>query len=224
MSEGYIDADSAARFIGVTPKELKSLADSGVLKRVNGQYHAVQLVRDYVESVREEAKQKMFLTQVEIAKRLDMSERNLRDILLGLKIDHKATNYDDIVIAYIRDLREKAAGRGGNGQVNLTRARSDEAVMKTAKMRLEYNREIGILIYTEDAADAINDWCRFGNREWSQGTSRLVHEIENKYKIEVDDKLVESIAGPTTERIKDHAGELGRGLVSRIESVCETEE
>jgi len=128
------------------------------------------------------------------------------------------------LLQYSQRMRDQAAGRGGNDQVNLTRARSDEAVMKTAKMRLEYSREIGVLIYTKDAADAINDWCRFGNREWSQGTHRLVSEIQNKHGIEVDNELVESIVGPTTERIKDHAGELGRGLVSRIESVCEAEE
>ncbi|SDR38632.1 hypothetical protein SAMN04490186_5887 [Pseudomonas grimontii] len=52
-------------------------------------------------------------TQLEIAEHLDMSERAARDVLKRLNLDWQAVSLADIRTAYIRDLREKAAGRGG---------------------------------------------------------------------------------------------------------------
>jgi len=123
------------------------------------------------------------------------------------------------LLAYTKRMRDQAAGRGGDDQFNLSKARAEESILKTAKLRLEYNREIGVTVVAEDAAAVITDWCRFGNREYSQGINRLVSEIQNQYGITIDNKLVESIAGPTTERIKDHAEKLGSDLVSRGEHV-----
>ena len=160
-------------------------------------------------------------TQVEIARHLDLSERRLRDVIQAIGIDHTQLTLDEIRIAYIRDLRDKAAGRGGDDQLNLARARAEESQIKAAKLRLEYQREIGATICAEDAAAVIADWCRFANREYAQGTHKLVSEIQSEYGIEIESELVEKIAGATTRRIADHAEKLGRDLVEGIEPVSD---
>jgi len=162
-------------------------------------------------------------TQLEIADHLDISERRVRDVLKALALDWTVLTMDDIRLAYIRDLREKSAGRGGNDQVNLTRARADQAVVDTALKSLQYNREIGSVIDASDAEDVLGRWSGYANREYISGLSRLISEIESRYKISVDNKLVEDIAGPTVERIKDHAQELGRDLIESIDEVLATE-
>ncbi len=118
------------------------------------------------------------------------------------------------LLAYCEHLRDQAAGRGGDDQANLTRARAEEAQMKTANLRLDYNMKLGAVVVAKDAADAIGDWCRFANREYLQGLNNIVLEIQSAHNITVDNELVERIAHPTIERIKGHADKLGRDLVA----------
>nr|VFJ73850.1 MAG: hypothetical protein BECKFW1821C_GA0114237_10556 [Candidatus Kentron sp. FW] len=54
-------------------------------------------------------------------------DRSIREILPKLGIDCRESNLSTIRIAYIRDLRETAAGRGGDEQVNLTLQRTRQA-------------------------------------------------------------------------------------------------
>jgi len=228
MSDGLIDADAAARIIEVTPRELKKLVDNGNVKRQNGKYHPVQLFRDYIAYIKKDKLRTP--TQVEIAMHLDMSERNVRDVLAGIgDKTHRAGDWwkqstiDEIQLLYIRDLREKAAGRGGESQSELARARTDESLMKAAKLRLEYQREINLVVSAEDAAEVIIEWARQANMDYTQGINKLVSGIQNKYSIKVDSELVEEIVCPTTDRIKGHAEKLGSGLVERIDDIPEAE-
>jgi hypothetical protein len=169
-------------------------------------------------------------TQKEIADVLYMSERNARDVLRGLAKGlgyspddewWKRANLDEILKAYILDLREKAAGRGGDDQVNLTKARAEESMINAATKRLEYNARLGQLVPADDAAMVITDWCGFANREYQQCVFRLVSEIQAAYSIKVDQSLVEKIVLSTTERIKGHAEYLGRDLVAGVDEVRE---
>ncbi len=161
----------------------------------------------------------MSLTQLEIARHLDMSERNARDVLRGLGIDHRQSSLDEIRIAYIRDMREKAAGRGGSDQASLTRRKAEEAEVNTALKRVQLHEAIGSVVQAQDAAEAITDWSSFANREYLAGITKLVSEIQIAYKIEIDGKKVEDIAGPTIARIKSHAEKLGRDFTESIGDV-----
>ena len=190
MSAGLLDVDAAANLIGISPKELQKLAADGSVQRQNGMYHAVRLVRDYVGHIMATAKAKEYLGQAAIAKRLDMSERNLRDILQNLNIDHKTTPVNDIVIAYIRDLREKAAGRGGDDQHNLTKQRAEESFVKTANARLDYNERLFKLVIAADAALVLTDWSSTANREYRSGLSKLLAEIQSVFKVDIPDDMV----------------------------------
>jgi phage terminase Nu1 subunit (DNA packaging protein) len=57
------------------------------------------------------------LTQVEIAAHLDISDRRLRELLVELHLDHKRNSLSEIRVAYIRRLREEAAGRQGESDI-----------------------------------------------------------------------------------------------------------
>lgn len=62
------------------------------------------------------------LTQQFIARHLDLNERNVRDFLGKVGLDHKQATLDEIRVAYIRHLREQAAGRMGTGETGLVLA------------------------------------------------------------------------------------------------------
>jgi len=163
-------------------------------------------------------------TQKSIAELLDMTPRNLREVLIKLEIpDFKKVTQKEILTKYIRHLRSQAAGRGGDEQQTLTKARTEESAIKAAKLRLEFHRDIGSLIYTEDAAAVITQWCRQANLDYIQGFNKLISEIQNRHKIKVNKKMVEKIVRPTTERIKSHAEKLGQSLVAGIDNISEAE-
>ena len=158
-----------------------------------------------------------------IATHLDMSERNLRDVLTKIKLDHRKASLTDIRIGYIRHMRDQAAGRGGDEQQSLTKARTEESEIKAAKLRVEFHREIGSVIYTKDAASVISLWCRQANIDYTQGFHKLVSEIQSRYNLKVDNEMVDEIVRPTTERIKSHAEKLGESLVEGIDDFSEAE-
>jgi len=158
-----------------------------------------------------------------IAAHLDMTERNLRDVLKKINLNHRKASLTQIRVGYIRHVRNQAAGRGGDEQQTLTKARTEESEIKSKKLRVEYLRDIGSLISAEDAASVITLWCRQANTDYTQGFHKLVSEIQSRHKIKVDNELVESIVIPTTERIEDHAQKLGEGLIEGINDLSETE-
>jgi hypothetical protein len=152
-------------------------------------------------------------TQHEIAEHLDMSERNARDVLKGLTLDWQTASMDEIRTAYIRDLRAKAAGRGGSQLEELNRARIDDLQQKSANGRLVYYEKLRSLIPSGEAERALSDWASFANREYLGGLERIIQEIENVQKLTVDRIVVAKVAGPTTERIAGYARKLGAELV-----------
>lgn len=153
-------------------------------------------------------------TQREIADHLDMSERNARDVLKGIGIgDWQSSSLDEIRIAYIRDLRAKAAGRGGSQLEELNAVRIDEGRVKAANGRLLYHEKLRSLIPSMEAERVLADWAGFANREYLGGVERLIQEIENVQKLTVDRSVVAKVAGPTTERIAGYARKLGAELV-----------
>ncbi len=152
-------------------------------------------------------------TQREIAEHLDMSERNARDVLKGLDLNWQTAGLDEIRTAYIRDLRGKAAGRGGSQLEQLNRARIDDLQQKSANGRLAYHEKLRSLIPVSDAERVLSDWASFANREYLGGLERILQEIENVQKLTVDRTVVAKVAGPTTERIAGYARKLGAELV-----------
>lgn len=151
-------------------------------------------------------------SQKEIAQHLDMSERNCRDVLKSLELDWTVSTLDQIRTAYIRDLREKAAGRGGSQVELLNAARIEESTVKSANGRLAYHEKLGTLVPTADAAFALNEWASFANREYQGGFEKLAQELEASLKVSIDRSTVARIAGITVSRIGGYADKLGRRI------------
>lgn len=217
--------DVVAKVLDVSFDELRQLARDGIAIKVgNDKYNLLGSVRAYIGFLRN--KEFMPPTQKEIAKRLDMSDRNARDVLGALAEKHgldrdwwKKATIDDVLVKYIRDLREKAAGRGGDDQANLTKQRAAESHIKTAMMTLEYNEKIGTLVPADLAASGLKEWCGNANREYLSGIHALVGEIKSVYKIDVDNELVNNIVNSTIARIQDHAQSISEDLCSSREDV-----
>ncbi len=215
-----LDSRAAAKLIGVTESELGDLCNSDVIeKNKGGKYPLDRLVRGYLDHVKSQSSTARFPTQKVGAERIDMSERNYRDVCINLGIDHRTTPIDDIVIRYIRDIREKAAGRGGDEQASLTLRRAEESEVNTAINRLKYHELLDTLIAADDAATAITDWCSYANREYLSGFVKLIGTIQTEYKIKIGKELVEKIARPTIDRIKNHAENIGGDLVKSARDV-----
>nr|WP_288358267.1 hypothetical protein [uncultured Pseudomonas sp.] len=154
-------------------------------------------------------------SQKEIAEHLDMSERNCRDVLKALDIDWNVSSLDQIRTAYIRDLREKAAGRGGSQVEALNSARIEESTVKAANGRLTYHEKLGTLVPAADAASALRDWAGFANREYQSGVEKIVQQLEAEHQISIDRDGVSRIAGSTVSRIGGYADKLGRRIAGR---------
>ena len=85
------------------------------------------------------------LSQQDIASHLDMSQQAVSELLEQFGIDWKKADLSDIRVAYIRRLREAAAGRGGEGAVGelaserarLAREQADKIAMQNAVTRGE---------------------------------------------------------------------------------------
>jgi hypothetical protein len=158
-------------------------------------------------------------SQKEISQHLDMSERNCRDVLKALDIDWTVSSLDEIRTAYIRDLREKAAGRGGSQVELLNAARIEESTVKSANGRLAYHEKLGTLVPTADAAFVLNEWASFANREYQGGFEKLAQELEATLKVSIDRSMVARVAGITVSRIGSYADKLGRRIAGGVRAL-----
>lgn len=131
------------------------------------------------------------LTQRDVASHLDMSERNARDVLRHLGIDWKATALDEIRVAYIRDLREKAAGRGGDDQAALTRARTREAEASAELKELQVIERGEQLAEVAEIEPKLLAMVTAAKTELLSLPDALAQELRALYGVEIDASLIE---------------------------------
>ena len=127
--------------------------------------------------------------------------------------------YQDWLLAYGQHLRDEAAGRGGSLTDELAAARIDESRIKSANGRVDYLAKIEVLIPRDFCATVLKDWAGYANREFATAFSSLVSDVQAEHDIDIDDELVNKIAGPTTERIKDYAGKLAESFAGSSDGV-----
>lgn len=144
-------------------------------------------------------------TQTEIARHLDLSERRVRDVLAALGVDHQAASMDEIRVAYLRDLRDKAGGRGGEDQKALTRARTMEATASAELKILMVKEKSGQVVLTEEVEPMFFSLVTAARTELLSLPGKLVGEIKALYDVEVDVELIE-------EKIHDALRHLASGL------------
>jgi hypothetical protein len=188
---GLLDQDSAANLLGISPKEMARLGRDGVIPRQDGKYHPVALVRGYIEHIKAESENRKFLTQTESADRLDMSERNFREVCKKLSLDHRTMPFDVVAIEYIRHLREQAAGRSVAGQEAQTRARTRESEASAKLKELQYLREVGALVMAEDVLPMFVNWATTARSEVQFSVEKIIAGVESQHGIKIDQGLID---------------------------------
>lgn len=143
-------------------------------------------------------------TQVEIAAHLDMSERNAREVLKKLEIDHREATLEQIRVAYIRYLRELASGRGGEDQYDLTKQKARQAEADANLKQLEYETRLGVYAPVEEFELLTASWSTSTRSEIENTVERLVIDIERAHGIEIDRGRVEELLEAAFAAIADY--------------------
>ncbi|MEJ1470946.1 MAG: hypothetical protein RPU59_07765 [Candidatus Sedimenticola sp. (ex Thyasira tokunagai)] len=129
-------------------------------------------------------------TQADVAKHLDMSERNLRDVLRVLGIDWDNCTMDQVRVCYIRNLREKAAGRDTDG--NLSAARAREANLKADMLEIQLAEKAGEVVLAEEIERAWLSMVMAAKTELLTLPDKLVTQIKTLHSVDVDPGLIEA--------------------------------
>lgn len=93
------------------------------------------------------------LTQQGIAEHLDLSQGQVSRWLDQLGIDWKVATLDEIRVAYIRELREQAAGRAAAGDLDLAKERAGLAKAQREKIEMQNavtRRELAPVVLIEE--------------------------------------------------------------------------
>lgn len=111
--------------------------------------------------------------------------------------------------AYCEDLREQAAGRGGEEQADFQRSRAEDMAATAAIKRMTYHEKMKTLILKDEALQFLGDWAAFANNEFKQGFDGLAKALEERTGEPVDSELKEKYAGAAITRVRDFALKCG---------------
>ena len=93
------------------------------------------------------------MIQHDIAEHLDMSQQAVSQWLARLAIDLADSTLDDIRVAYIRSLREQAAGRAASGDLDLAAERAGLAKAQRERIEMQNavtRRELAPVVLIEE--------------------------------------------------------------------------
>lgn len=138
MAEVGVTHDTAARLIGVAPGELETLVRDGAVRRNDKNSYSVPvLVTDFVAYLKARIEGAAgHPKQTEVAAHIDLSERSVREWEIKLSLPTEYT-LAEFRIAYIRSLREEAAGRATAGGVDLATERARLAAAQAEKVEMQ---------------------------------------------------------------------------------------
>ncbi len=128
--------------------------------------------------------------------------------------------------AYSENLREKAAGRGGEDQAALTRARTIQAQADGQLKELNFHREVKNLVPVDEIEPMLETWATVARSEFQNAINKLIAGIESKHKIQVDAELIDEIItlalasiGNYPRNIGGHDGEGGGEIQTTQETI-----
>jgi len=152
------------------------------------------------------------LTQTDIAAHLDMSPRNLRDLLAELGLDWKTSTLDEIRTAYIRKLRSEAAGRADQ---NLTAIRARKELAQAQREELELAKEYRLIAQVDELRPALIGFMRECLTQITQAGKKAAQNINAQYQVSISDDIILS---PLRDALGDLASS-GDQLVSTVEGI-----
>jgi len=143
-------------------------------------------------------------TQAQIAAHLDMSERNLRDVLIKIKMDHRKHTLDEIRVGYIRYMRDLAGNRGGDEAGNLARARIRESAANAQLKELQFNRDVGLLVPVQELEPLLTSWASAGRVEILAAFQSFAAGITSQHGIEITQDDINDAASAACRIIADY--------------------
>ena len=152
------------------------------------------------------------LSQTQIAEHLDMSPRNLREVLNDLGLDWKSCSLDEIRIAYIRRLRDSAAGRSDD---SLAQIRARKELAQAQREELELAKEYRLIAPVYELRPAIVGFMRECLTQITQAGKKAVQNINAQHQVNVSDDLV---LGPLRTAL-GNLGASGDQLVATVEGM-----
>ncbi|HEB93122.1 MAG TPA: hypothetical protein ENI94_06575 [Gammaproteobacteria bacterium] len=101
-------------------------------------------------------------------------------------------------------LRDEAAGRGGDEQQNLSRARQREAEANAQLKELQYHKEVGNLVPLSEIEPLLESWAVAARSETQSAVEKIVAAIQSQHEIEVDQEMVNEQLGHAFKAIADY--------------------
>lgn len=144
-------------------------------------------------------------TLKDIGRHLDMSERNAGTVCSNLGITQSTASLDDVRVAYIRDLREKAAGRGGDAQGELVQARIRETNANADLKELQTKEKSGELVNVAEIEPRLFAMVTAARQELLTLPEKLASDVKALHGVDVDVSLIQ-------ERIYDSLKHLATRL------------
>lgn len=116
-----------------------------------------------------------------------MTPRNLRDVLGDLGLDWKSANLDEIRIAYIRKLRESAAGRN---EQELSAIRARKELAQARREELELAKEYRLITPVDNIRPALISFIKECLTQITQAGKKSAQNINAQYQVNVSDDLL----------------------------------
>ncbi|WP_186100829.1 MarR family transcriptional regulator [Burkholderia gladioli] len=163
-------------------------------------------------------------TQLQIAEHLDLDQSAVSRFVDKIRLDYKATSIDEIRIAYIRHLREVAAGRASGTGIDLVAERA---------MTERVDREIKLLTLAEKRSQLVNaaqleqaygQMVGAFQTELLALSDKIVQELRTLYGVEVDVEWLNEHVYGCLEQLSQYESDGPRGDSSAGTPVAPTRE
>lgn len=143
-------------------------------------------------------------SQDEIAEHLDISTRKLRDLLTRYNMDHKVSSLGEIRVRYIRDLREKAAGRRDQeAQGTLDQARYRDLMASAQIKEMTLLKDQKLILDREQVREAMDGWVMQSKSEYESSIEKILAMIESQSGNPIDREPINRIIDSTCRVISD---------------------
>ena len=161
------------------------------------------------------------LTQAKIAAHLRMSERNLRELLPKLGMDHKRQTLDEIREAYIEHLRSVASGHQSDGGVDLTAVRARRETAEADLREMDRAERYGQICAIDQVAQTVSELGDAISIEFLEAGETVIDAISSRYDIEFDENIVNDAHRDAQARLKGSIQQSIEGI-RRVAGVVDT--
>ncbi len=128
-------------------------------------------------------------TQTGFAELLNVSQQTISKQFKKGVLHVGGTNREWLV-QYTEHLRQEAAGRGGDSQQILTRARIEETLENTAVKRQTRLKDAGVLLDKDDTVLLVTEMTGQLQGHVMSAGDEIIDELISRYKLELDDNAI----------------------------------